>query len=213
MPGFARGAPAPEGQCSTGCARWAGTLALHSFRQGCRAGAERTPRAYTAGRPEADAERSTTEPSPPAPPVSPAGPQHAVAAEPKEPDLWDRCALNRSILHAPDACRSQRSQQGAARCVCLVRPQPPPPTPCACVPPAPLYHRWEGIKGFLGSWRRAAPTEVPLPVDKLKCHLPSGGALSLDSIELRLLEVCSMETVQFWLQGAAVGCKFTALCA
>lgn len=36
--------------------------------------------------------------------------------------------------------------------------------------------RWAGIKAFLGGWRKGpAPAEVPLPVDKLKCHLQPGG--------------------------------------
>lgn len=39
-----------------------------------------------------------------------------------------------------------------------------------------LWDRWEGIKAFLGGWRKGAAAEVPLPMDKLTCHLPPGGA-------------------------------------
>lgn len=36
--------------------------------------------------------------------------------------------------------------------------------------------RWASIKAFLGSWRKGSPpSEVPLPVDKLKCHMQPGG--------------------------------------
>jgi hypothetical protein len=31
-------------------------------------------------------------------------------------------------------------------------------------------------------WRGGAPAEVPLPADKLKCHLPPGGALLPNSL-------------------------------
>lgn len=39
-----------------------------------------------------------------------------------------------------------------------------------------LYDRWASIKSWLSGWRRAGPaTDIPLPTDKLKCHLPTGG--------------------------------------
>jgi len=46
-------------------------------------------------------------------------------------------------------------------------PAPPPPNP----------DRWEQAKEFLNSWRRwsSRSTEVPLPADKLACHLPPPG--------------------------------------
>ncbi len=51
----------------------------------------------------------------------------------------------------------------------------------------PRRRRWASVKAFLGSWRRGPPpSEVPLPVDKLKCHLQPGGegAVQQDPIEV-----------------------------
>ncbi|KAI3424828.1 hypothetical protein D9Q98_008214 [Chlorella vulgaris] len=60
----------------------------------------------------------------------------------------------------------------------------------ACEPKEPdLWDRWETVKGFLGSWRRAKPADVPLPVDKLKCHLPPGG-YSLEHYHPVVLVTC-----------------------
>lgn len=51
------------------------------------------------------------------------------------------------------------------------------PPPGVSEPKEPdLWDRWAGIKGFLGSWRKGKPTDMPLPTDKLKCHLAPGGA-------------------------------------
>lgn len=45
-----------------------------------------------------------------------------------------------------------------------------------------LWDRWGQVKRFLWSWRRRAPTDVPLPTDKLACHVPPGGASDIQSM-------------------------------
>ncbi|KAI7842112.1 hypothetical protein COHA_004306 [Chlorella ohadii] len=53
-----------------------------------------------------------------------------------------------------------------------------------------LWDRWASVKAFLGSWRRGPPpSEVPLPVDKLKCHLQPGG-YSLERYHPAVLVLC-----------------------
>ncbi|KAL4437301.1 hypothetical protein ABPG75_004440 [Micractinium tetrahymenae] len=53
-----------------------------------------------------------------------------------------------------------------------------------------LYDRWASIKSWLGSWRKAGPTaDIPLPADKLKCHLPAGG-YSLERYHPAVLVSC-----------------------
>lgn len=67
----------------------------------------------------------------------------------------------------------------------------PPANACtyasSAVAPLRGHGRWASVKAFLGSWRRGPPpSEVPLPVDKLKCHLQPGGegAVQQDQIEV-----------------------------
>ena len=68
---------------------------------------------------------------------------------------WQTCCLHRQQIN----CRHSACQVA-----------------CPSLPGMFLACRWASVKDFLGSWRRAGPSEVPLPADKLKCHLPSGGA-------------------------------------
>lgn len=103
--------------------------------------------------------------------------------------------LARGVASTPNATPAGRTgsylgallvatSAGGGIALCLERQEPERGTPrlsyqpaaAAAEPKEPdLWDRWEGIKGFLGSWRKGKPTDVPLPADKLKCHLPPGG--------------------------------------
>ncbi len=68
-----------------------------------------------------------------------------------------------SAAGQPGVCASDSS--GKSRCL----PSSPAASPGGC--------RWASIKSWLSGWRKAGPAaDIPLPTDKLKCHLPAGGA-------------------------------------
>lgn len=96
----------------------------------------------------------------------------APSAEPKEPDLYDRQAAS-SVGPAAATVHSRAVQNMLQR-----QPGSPGCLPCEPRPPySPTTCRWASIKSWLSGWRRAGPaTDIPLPTDKLKCHLPTGGA-------------------------------------
>lgn len=53
-----------------------------------------------------------------------------------------------------------------------------------------MWDRWDQVKNFLTGWRkvRGVTTDVPLPTDKLACHMPSKGELVKNSFSLKALE-------------------------
>lgn len=76
-----------------------------------------------------------------------------------------------------------------------------------------LWDRWASIKAYLNGWRRWS-VDVPLPADKLKCHLPPGGALGW-ACAARLQTVCPPAASQCTLQPYVVApaADRQALCA